>query len=31
MRAAVHACMSSAVMGREFNFANRFWIWIAPH
>ena len=31
MRAAVQACMSSAVMRREFSLKKRFCIWIAPH
>ncbi len=31
MRTAVQACMSSAVMCREFSLRKRFCIWIAPH
>ena len=30
-RTAVQACMSSAVMRREFSLKKRFCIWIAPH
>ena len=31
MRAAVQACMSSALMRREFSLKKRFCIWTAPH
>ena len=31
MRAAVQACMSRAVMRREYSLMKRFCIWIAPH